>query len=213
MATRFQSIELKNPGIFGVQLSGTVSPGDKKLLIELVDKCLDKDKVHLILDFSQVKTMGGGGASVLAGFQQKLVAENGEAVFVGAGEIVRNFLEQKFDGLPLRHFTSVEEAEADLADKLPADPEQEADEPTDEELEILGAVGFSEDDPRSQKVDSLIEEFTGKPAPAGFVSATSSSASTAARWRSSTTFTASSTSTRSATRSRSSSFGRASGAP
>ena len=167
MATRFQSIELKNPGIFGVQLSGTVSPGDKKLLIELVDKCLDKDKVHLILDFSQVKTMGGGGASVLAGFQQKLVAENGEAVFVGAGEIVRNFLEQKFDGLPLLHFTSVEEAEADLADKLPADPEQEADEPTDEELEILGAVGFSEDDPRSQKVDSLIEEFTGKPAPAG----------------------------------------------
>ncbi|MBU8869418.1 MAG: hypothetical protein KOO60_00965 [Gemmatimonadales bacterium] len=187
MATRFQSIELENPELFGVGLTGTVAPGDKKLLIELADKCLAKEKVNLILDFSQVRTMGGGGASVLAGFQEKLLSVGGEAVFVGAGEIVRNFLEQKFGGLPLRHFDDVAEAEVALSKNMPVPTEPEADEAEEGELGELGAVGFfAEDsqteDPRiddpqiddpfvedsgERTVDSPSEDLAENPAPTG----------------------------------------------
>jgi anti-anti-sigma regulatory factor len=160
MATRFQSIELNNPHLFGVQLAGTVGPGDKKPLIELADKCLDKEKIHLILDFSEVKTMGGGGASVLAGFQEKLVAVGGEAVFVGAGEIVRNFLEQKFESLPLRHFDVVADAEAALAEVAPLEPDPVDVEEVSDELDEVGAVGLFEEGAKDLKVDNLIEEFS-----------------------------------------------------
>ena len=167
MATRFQSIDLKNSQLFGVQLTGTVAPGDKKLLIELADKCLANEKVHLILDFSQVKTIGGGGAAVLAGFQEKLVAKGGEAVFVGAGEIVRNFLGQKFEDLPLRHFEEVNDAETALTDMMSASVEPEVVEIPEEEAVDEMAMDDLEDDIREQKVGSLIEEFTEKQAPTG----------------------------------------------
>lgn len=167
MATRFQSIELTNPRLFGVQLAGTVGPGDKKPLIELADKCLAKEKIHLILDFSEVKTMGGGGAAVLAGFQEKLVAVGGEAVFVGAGEIVRNFLEQKFENLPLRHFSAVQDAEEALASAMPSEPAQSEEEPAADEMDEVGAVGLFEDGVKDLKVDNLIEEFTEEPTNTG----------------------------------------------
>ena len=167
MATRFQSIGLKNPNLFGVRLAGTVAPGDKKLLVELAEKCLAKGKVHLILDFSEVKTIGGGGASVLAGFQEKLVAVGGEAVFVGAGEIVRNFLGQKFEELPLRHFADLTEAEAALIKGMPASAEPEAAAASGEEPDEGDALESCTEELRGQPVETLIEEFSGKQAPTG----------------------------------------------
>lgn len=177
MATRFQPIEMNDPGLFGVQLAGTVSPGDRRLLNELAEKCLARQKTRIVLDFSQIKTMGGGGATALAKFQQQLVDVGGEAVFVGAGDIVRHFLEQKFEDLPLRHFESLETAQSALATARPepqspvvsaSTAEPAAEELALEDMPDVGALGFFEkEDEQDLQVSELVEEFTGEQAPSG----------------------------------------------
>jgi anti-anti-sigma regulatory factor len=110
MAIRYASLELDNTRLFGVRLSGTVSRDDKQNLLALADRCLEHGKLHLVLDLSELGAIGGGGARVLADLQFTLAARGGEAVFVGAGPVVRRFLRQRFDGLPLRFFPSLEMA-------------------------------------------------------------------------------------------------------
>lgn len=119
MATRFNPLNLRDPKLFGIGLSGIIGRSDKSNLLDLAERCLNKGKVHLILDLSGLSSMGGGGAVILADFQRRLKSAGGEAVFVGAKEMVRHFLQLKFDDLPLRYFATVEEAEADLMGKDP----------------------------------------------------------------------------------------------
>ncbi len=114
MATRFKPLDLKNSGLFGIGLSGIIGRSDKSNLLDLAGRCLDQGKVNLVLDLSDLSSMGGGGAAILADFQSRLNSAGGEAVFVGAGEVVRHFLKLKFDDLPLRFFETVQEAEAGL---------------------------------------------------------------------------------------------------
>jgi len=111
MAIRFEPLKLKNPDLFGVKLIGTVSPADKRRICELADKCMSNGKVDLILDLSGLDSIGGGGAQTLADLQTRLVAAGGEAIVVGAGEVVQHFLDQKFLDLPLRFYLSVKDAE------------------------------------------------------------------------------------------------------
>ena len=120
MATRFKPLNLTDSRLFGIRLSGIIGRSDKSNLLDLADRCLNKNKVNLILDLSDLSSMGGGGAVILADLQGRLNGSGGEAVFVGAGEVVRRFLKLKFEGLPLRFFDTVKEAEADLVKALPA---------------------------------------------------------------------------------------------
>ncbi len=111
MATRFLPIDLKNSDLFGVRLSGAVGRSDKQFLLDMAEKCLANGKVNLVLDLSELVSIGGGGARILADFQNQLTQHGGEAVVAGAGATVRQFLAPKFEGLPLRFFHSVEDAD------------------------------------------------------------------------------------------------------
>jgi len=160
MATRFLPIELQNANLFGVRLSGGVGRTDKANLLDMVEKCLSNGKVNLVLDLSELTSIGGGGARILADFQAELQKHNGEAVFVGASAVVRKFLGPKFADLPLRYFVTVDDANQyfykdsyDYVSELaaaelktspsPEDPvAPEAD--GDDEQEI-GAIGFMDD--------------------------------------------------------------------
>ena len=169
MPTRFESLKLGQSGLFGVRVSGTVGRVDKDRLRELADKCLERGKLRLVMDLSGLNAIGGGGAKVLAEFQQRLVAAEGEAVFCGAGQVVRHFLEQKFDDLPLRIFATVgeavdicgpEAAAAAAAAPPPAvaaveDPahEDEADDRT------VGTVAFADDDPYDPALEGVLENL------------------------------------------------------
>jgi anti-anti-sigma factor len=165
MATRFESIELNNPDLFGLRFSGAVGRSDKQNLLELVEKCLANGKIKLVLDLSDLSSIGGGGARILADFQKELQAQGGEAVVAGAGDTVRQFLAPKFEGLPLRFFHSVKDADnyfhaegydfnalaAATADAVREDEEAtEAEAPVDaaevaEPDSEIGAIGFMDD--------------------------------------------------------------------
>ena len=125
MATRFKPLDLDHGKLFGIGLAGIIGRSDKSNLLDLADRCLDKGKVHLILDLTELTSMGGGGAIILADFQRRLTSAGGEAVFVGASDVVSRFLKPKFEDLPLRFFDSVEEAEASLTGIDRAPEEQE----------------------------------------------------------------------------------------
>ena len=160
MAIRYTPLELDEPQLFGVGLNGTVSRADKQNLLALADRCLDRGKLHLILDMTALTAIGGGGARVLADFQLSLTSRAGEAVFVGAGKTVRRFLRQRFDDLPLRFFPTVAVAQArfsdpdyawdpdaeELAADLCAADRRDVDRAPDAEGEPVGAIAAFDDE-------------------------------------------------------------------
>ena len=111
MSTRFLPIKLNQDKLFGVGLEGTVGRADRRLLQDLADKCLERSRTDVVMDLSGLRSIGGGGAAILADFQRRLVAAGGEAVFAGTSDIVRHFLEQRFEDLPLRCYGDTADAE------------------------------------------------------------------------------------------------------
>ena len=171
MAIRYTPLELEEPDLFGIGLSGTVNRADKQNLLALADRCLERGKLHLILDMTGLTALGGGGARVLADFQLSLTSREGEAVFVGAGATVRRFLRQRFDDLPLRFFPSVEVAQVRFSDPDYAwDPDAEdlaadqaaarsrEDDSTGAEDEALGAIAAFDDEEIPEDADVPVEE-------------------------------------------------------
>lgn len=154
MAIRYASLELDDPRLFGVRLSGTVSRDDKQNLIALADRCVEHGKLHLVLDLSELGAIGGGGARVLADLQFTLAARGGEAVFVGAGPVVRRFLRQRFDDLPLRFFPSL-----DVACERCLDPDYAWDPDADERAAALAADESAHPDETPGIDDDLVGAF------------------------------------------------------
>ncbi len=186
MAIQFQSIKIKEPSLFGISMTGSVSRSDKAALEELAQQAMARKKVHLILDLSQLTSIGGSGARVLADFQRQLQDVQGEAVFSGAGTVVRRFLDGKFGELPLRYFLNVDDAvnnfynedyvapdhsalstvkTVDSAAKVENNLAQSIDNHDD-----VGAMSFYDDESEGDVdsgLDNLLHEFTGKNARKG----------------------------------------------
>lgn len=168
MALKFKPLKFENPDLFGVGLSGIMGRGDRDRLKELADKCLKNGKVNLVLDLSELGSMGGGGARMIAELQERLEAADGRAVIAGAGQTVKRFLDQKFEGKPLTYYASVEEVLNQFGGGRPSvpDPAEEventpAPQPGQDEKKdaVVGAVGFCDEDDPGQ-MDSLLGEFT-----------------------------------------------------
>ena len=132
MAIVFEPLGLANDQPFGVRLSGAFGRGDRQRLLDLADRCLEREKTHLILDCADLDSLGGGGAGVLADLQRQLVATGGEAVFVSVGQVIRRFLARKFDDLPLRCFDDVAAALEALGEPAGAAPVSTAEVEGDE---------------------------------------------------------------------------------
>jgi len=185
MAIKFKPLKLKNPDLFGVSLTGSVSRSDKSALQELADQAMSRSKVQLVLDLSKLTSLGGSGARVLADFQRQLLAAGGEAVFVGVGTVVRHFLDGKFTDLPLRYYLTLEDAVEKFHEENYSPPDHAALLPPRTKPEIsdevisetpesdisVGAMSFHDDDEDVEDADSglddLLGEFTGKDARKG----------------------------------------------
>ena len=157
MATHFESLTLDRPDLFGVTLSGTVSPGDKERLRELAAKCLKHGQVQVIMDLSGLGALGGGGAGALADFQAQLVGAGGGSVFVGAGEVMRHFLEQKFVDVPLVLYETVDEALVAIEAESPGTTVTAAPEPTPE------AIPAAEEATPTDAMDDVLDEVEAAP--------------------------------------------------
>jgi len=110
MAIRFSSLKLPDPAVFGVRLEGAFGRGDRQRLLDLGTQCLDRGKLRLLLDCTDLDSLGGSGAAVLAELQRQLTDRGGEVVFASAGAVIRRFLAKHLDDLPLRCFETLEDA-------------------------------------------------------------------------------------------------------
>ena len=163
MALQFKPLKLASADLFGVSLSGSVGRGDRDRLKELADKCLQHGKTNVLLDLSDLGTMGGGGARMIAELQERLEMAQGGAIIAGAGPTVQRFLNQKLEDKALTYYASVNEAlqqlgaaaadlgQADAAppgpdsSPAPAEPAELLDELSGEAMEV-GAVAFFDDE-------------------------------------------------------------------
>ena len=153
MATRFKSLTLSDESLFGVRLHGAFGRGDSQRMQDLAARCLEKDKIRLILECGDLDSLGGGGATALANLQQKLVERGGEAVFVSVGAVIRRFLQQKFDDLPLRFFDDLDGAVAALAPGAPA--------PVETVAEVEADVDPDDDAAADDSLDLLLDDVEG----------------------------------------------------
>ncbi len=196
MAVQFKPLKLENTELFGVRMSGSMSRGDRDRLKELADKCLENGRVNLVLDMSELGSMGGGGARMIAELQERLTAAEGRTLITGAGHTVKRFLDQKLAGKPVKYYASVEDAILEFGGgTLPAAepgeeqvPGAEAPEPAegkrdddedggrkdraaaadqDEEPAAVGAVGFCDEEEIDGEMDDLLGEFTAAEASKG----------------------------------------------
>ena len=71
MAISYQPLDLTDQDLFGIAMSGTVGRPDKQKLLDLADACLERGKLRLIMDLSELSAIGGGGAKILAEFQER----------------------------------------------------------------------------------------------------------------------------------------------
>lgn len=126
MATRFAPLRFPGSDVFGVRAHGAFGRGDGERLLDLGRRCLDRDKVRLVIECSELDSLGGSGAGVLADLQRQLVARGGELVFVAAGPVIQRFLARKFADLPLRCFDTVADAAAALGTDAASDPRPHA---------------------------------------------------------------------------------------
>jgi len=121
-------------------MHGAFGRGDRQRLLDMANRCLDKGKLRLVLDCSDLDSLGGSGASVLADLQSKLGNRQGEAVFVSVGPVIRRFLDQKFNDLPLRCFETLEQARAAFGGEVEAAAPASAVEESEPEAEPQPAV-------------------------------------------------------------------------
>jgi len=166
LATRFEPLNLGVPDVLGIKMHGAFSRGDNRRLLNLAARCLERDKTRLILDCRDLDSLGGGGAQVLADLQSRLVEREGEAVFVAVGEIIRRFLEVKFEGLPLRCYPDQEAALAALRgevgqDEPPLATRRQAAQPSPEAQQPAAKEPANEP---VQSGPSTTPADTGKPA-------------------------------------------------
>lgn len=114
MPIRFEPLDLPGADVFGVRVRGAFGRGDRQKLLDLSSKCLAHEKLRLLLECSDLDSLGGRGAGVLADLQKDLLARGGEVVFVGVGSVMKRFLTQKFGDMPLQCLETLNEARVAL---------------------------------------------------------------------------------------------------
>ncbi len=114
MAISFTPLKLAASDLFGIRLRGSFGRSDKKRLKDVAGRCLANGKIKLVLDLTELEAISGGGAKELAEFQRQLLERDGELVFVGATDTIRQFLFRSFQSLPLHVYPAVDAAVDDI---------------------------------------------------------------------------------------------------
>ena len=93
----FELIQTPDPEIFAIKISGHLTPRQRSVVEQLIEKCRQTGKQKVLFDFTNLESLGGGVAQILGEFASELAKEGCPPWFVGAREIVRKFLTARFD--------------------------------------------------------------------------------------------------------------------
>ena len=106
--TRFEKLEIGDADSAGFQVSGKLGFHENEKVEELTQECLKRDLKHVIFDFSELTSLGGGVAKILREFVKALRERGSEATFVVTSSVVLDFLQD--DETNIRICSTLDEA-------------------------------------------------------------------------------------------------------
>ncbi len=108
----FSSVKHPDPELFVVKVGGHLGTRQKRSIEGLVEKCREREKHRVIFDFSELDSMGGVVASILGDFSFELSQAGAGACYVGASELVQNFMRARFTQVKPVFALDIEKAQA-----------------------------------------------------------------------------------------------------
>ncbi len=165
--TRFEKLEIGAAASAGFQISGKLGFHENEKIEQLTQECLKRELKHVIFDFSELTSLGGGVAKILRGFVKDLGEIGGEVTIVVTSSVVLDFLQ---DGeTDIRICSTLDEAVSGGAapaakkEKKTVKPKAvpESD-PTVKDGVILMAYDSGSDQPKAETPpQAAVEEDTG----------------------------------------------------
>ena len=91
--TRFEKLEIGAADSAGFQISGKLGFHENEKIEQLTQECLKRKLKHVVFDFSELTSLGGGVARILRGFVKDLREIGGEVTIVVTSSVVLDFLQ------------------------------------------------------------------------------------------------------------------------
>ncbi|MBP2681761.1 MAG: putative hdig domain protein [Candidatus Krumholzibacteriota bacterium] len=118
--TVVQKVDSPDPDVTIFKISGTLGFHENKVLVKFFEECSSRKIRKLILDFSELSSLGGGCAKIIREASGK---EAVEIRIAGASHAVQSFLQGK-DGAAVRFASDVNDALADFLDENRPRPDE-----------------------------------------------------------------------------------------
>jgi HD-GYP domain-containing protein (c-di-GMP phosphodiesterase class II) len=91
--TRFEKLEIGAADSAGFQISGKLGFHENEKIEQLTQECLNRKLKHVVFDFSELTSLGGGVARIIRGFVKDLREIGGEVTIVVTSSVVLDFLQ------------------------------------------------------------------------------------------------------------------------
>jgi anti-anti-sigma regulatory factor len=129
----FTNLKQSDPDLLVVRVEGHLGTRQSVAVESLIEKCREKRKSKVVLEFSGLLSLGGQVAAVLRDFAAELRAQGHPLCMVGASDVVQSFLRARFDKIEPTFVADLDAAIALL--QSPGQPP----EPTEETAASRGA--------------------------------------------------------------------------
>jgi HD-GYP domain-containing protein (c-di-GMP phosphodiesterase class II)/anti-anti-sigma regulatory factor len=117
--TKFDRIDAGIPGVAAFRIEGKLGFHENAKIQRLVEECMKREFRAVIVDFSELSSLGGGVAKILREFNEAIEARGGRVNFVVTNDIIAQFLQ---DGAkPVFLYRSFAEALAASRDAAPSE--------------------------------------------------------------------------------------------
>ena len=115
--TKFDRIDVGIPGIAAFRIEGKLGFHENSKIQRLVEECVKREFRAVIVDFSELASLGGGVAKIFRDFSETIASRGGRVNFVVTNDIIAQFLQ---DGTtPVLIYRSFAEAIAAANDAAP----------------------------------------------------------------------------------------------
>ncbi|MCK4538847.1 MAG: HD domain-containing protein [Candidatus Krumholzibacteria bacterium] len=125
--TRFERIETGSAEIAAFRVSGKLGFHENEKIDHLVKECVQREFGHVIFDFTELSSLGGGVAKILRSFVVSQNEQGRQVRFVITNDIVLDFLRD--DEIDIQVYKSYEEAAGTPLNVVPGEDADDDDIP------------------------------------------------------------------------------------
>ena len=91
--TKFDRIDTGIPGVAAFRIGGKLGFHENTKIHRLVEECMKREFHAVVVDFSELSSLGGGVAKILREFDAAISARGGRVNFVVTNDIIAQFLQ------------------------------------------------------------------------------------------------------------------------